>query len=323
MFINNKYPPINICYLFRFSDIINYEIIGGNAMNFKIKCFLQTVFSNIPKGEIVNYWFQKYVTKSFPISDQAFQIKLNNNIKHFENFKKYVNKNPKDSSYYEFGAGWDLASPIFFSSCCFKELYVIDIRKLINSELIQHTVSKIFPAAKLTYATEKTLQDLRIHYNAPMDARNTSYQDQSMDLIISTATLEHIPRNDILAILKESHRLLKPNGIFSSVIDYKDHWSYFDKSITPYNYLKYSKVEWEKYNPSLHYQNRLRHRDYLSMFEQAGFEILEINPCIPENGLDMLGTINIHDDFKHFSIDELVIGSSEIVVRKHNVSNPN
>lgn len=285
-------------------------------MNFKYKSYLQTLFSNMPKGEVVNYWFQKNITKSLPVKDHSFQEKLNDNAKHLEHFKKYVNQDPKESTYYEFGAGWDLIAPTYFSSCGFKELHVIDIRKLIFPELIQHTLNKIFPDSQMKDVDKKMLERFRIYYNAPMDARNTTYDNQSMDFIISNVTFEHIPKKDILPILKECHRLLKPSGIFSSRIDYNDHWSGHDKSITPYNYMRYSEKEWRKYSPSLHYQNRLRHIDYMTMYEQAGFEILEVKTKIPADGMNKLKTVPLHDDFKHYTLDELAIGGSEIVAKR-------
>ena len=61
----------------------------------------------------------------------------------------------------------------------------------------------------------------------------------------------------------------------SCVIDYLDHYSYFDKKISAYNYLQYSDATWALFNPALHYQNRLRHRDYLDLFYAAGFEVVE------------------------------------------------
>jgi hypothetical protein len=39
--------------------------------------------------------------------------------------------------------------------------------------------------------------------------------------------------------------------------------------------LKYSDVEWRPYNSGSQYVNRLRHSDYLRLFQQAGFNILE------------------------------------------------
>ena len=47
---------------------------------------------------------------------------------------------------------------------------------------------------------------LRIDYNAPLDAKNTGIQSNSIDFIISNATMEHIPQKDLPDIIKECYR---------------------------------------------------------------------------------------------------------------------
>src|SRR5207253_9552486 len=54
-----------------------------------------------------------------------------------------------------------------------------------------------------------------IEYRAPCDARRTALGDGSVDYITSTNTLEHIPADDLPAILRECHRLLTPGGFLS------------------------------------------------------------------------------------------------------------
>jgi SAM-dependent methyltransferase len=120
--------------------------------------------------------------------------------------------------------------------------------------------------------------------------------------------------------LKETHRLLKPGGILSMRIDYKDHWSYFDNSIGPYNFLVYSKKKWKRYNPSLHYQNRMRHSDYLRIIKEVGFTLVKEDLDIPSIQLERrLRQLKIHSDFKSYSFDDLKILSSELVLIKESV----
>jgi hypothetical protein len=40
--------------------------------------------------------------------------------------------------------------------------------------------------------------------------------------------------------------------------------------------LKFTELEWKKYNNSYLFQNRLRHQDYKKVFSEMGFEILEV-----------------------------------------------
>jgi len=133
----------------------------------------------------------------------------------------------------------------------------------------------------------------------------------------STNTLEHIPKKDILLILKESYRILNKGGILSVIIDYEDHWSFRDKNISVYNFLKYSSSEWKRYNPSLHYQNRMRHSDYLSLISQTDFKIVKNLPRYP-NEIDKktLKTLDIAEEYKKYDLDDLSIKGSEIVLMK-------
>jgi hypothetical protein len=55
----------------------------------------------------------------------------------------------------------------------------------------------------------------------------------------------------------------------------KDHYSYGDTSISPFNFLKFGDRAWGLVNSSLHYQNRLRRSDYLRLVEGAGLTIVD------------------------------------------------
>ncbi|MDQ3021682.1 MAG: class I SAM-dependent methyltransferase [Bacteroidota bacterium] len=304
-------------------------------MNFIYKAYIQKLFSTLPKGEKLNYVFQKYVTKSLPILDSDFVIKLEAAKSHFNNFKKYgSSKNPEDCTYYEFGAGYDMLIPLSMSILGFKKLICIDIRELIFPELIKDSINRlrkfkdklgkeISLSENIPSITGKNYKDIlkkffRIEYMAPLDARNTHIEKNSIDFILSNATMEHIPENDISPIMKECYRILTKNGIMSNVIDYRDHWSFFDSSISVYNYLKFSDNKWLKLNPSIMYQNRMRHKDYIKIIKDTGFEILEETANKPnEKELDELKNIRLDKDFSNnYSKEELSIKSSILVIKK-------
>lgn len=306
-------------------------------MNFKVKAKLQNLFSVLPKGENINYFFQKHVTKSLPISDEDFVNKLKTVKLHFDNYVKYSDRNDlKGSRYYEFGSGYDLVIPIGIRALGFEQLTCIDIRELVFPELINNTIIRfnemagkisdefsLFEHIPNVYGSNyKNVlsENFNINYKAPIDARDTGIESNSIDFILSNATLEHIPEVHIGDILKECFRILKPGGIMSNAIDYRDHWSFFDSSISVYNFLQFPENEWKKLNPSLMYQNRMRHKDHIRKIQNAGFDIIsEKKDLSNDSEIEILKTIKLNDHFrKNYTFEEVAVKSSMIILRKIN-----
>lgn len=300
-------------------------------MNFIYKCFLQQVFSRIPYGERLNYVFQKNVTRTLPISDEKFLATVNSAFDHYLKFREHNSLKNLTHKYYEFGAGWDLTTPITMGLLGF-EVSCIDIRRLATDELVNDTIKKFLKnRASLPFISSGCLGDdnkkrysvndlqklVKVNYSAPADARKTNFESESFDFIVSSDTLQHIPPQDLFLILLECHRILRRGGVFSITIDYQDHWSYFDKAISIYNFLKFSEKEWGRYNPPLHYQNRLRHKDYVDMINRTNFEIVQEFPFLAsDNQMQLLEAITIDDKFKKYSLRDLSITGSMIVLRK-------
>jgi SAM-dependent methyltransferase len=298
-------------------------------MDFKTKCLLQWLFSAIPNGENLNYLLQSYAFKSIPISNELFLQKVGTMYGHYKRFCDHQSLEVNTHRYYEFGAGWELTEPITMGLLGY-EVSCIDIRRLVKNRLLRDTITKImhlsdqlpFPIASVDYEPSRNpLSFLREKYTfsyiAPADARKTPFASNYFDFASSSVTFEHIPVADISLILDETYRILKPGGVFTVLIDYQDHWSYFDQSITAYNYLRFSDDEWKKYNPSLHYQNRLRHRDYLDIIKSSSFRVVEDNPIYPsEDDIRVLKSMNLHEKFKDYTLDELGIRASQIVLKK-------
>jgi SAM-dependent methyltransferase len=98
---------------------------------------------------------------------------------------------------------------------------------------------------------------------------------ESVDLIISYAVLEY-PHPDLITdILKEFRRTLRPGGVISHWIDLRDEYAYFDKKITPFNFLRFSRRSWRLIDNPLISNNRLRISDFRRAMGQAGFRIVD------------------------------------------------
>ena len=217
------------------------------------------------------YFIQKNITK-------RSRITTLNVSPIWEAHKKVLEKYGATDSVFEFGVGKSLAQNLFLSNVVDKQL-VVDLNPMIDFELVETArrilSEKVSLKSDIKIKNVKDLDNFGIQYCAPYDASETTLDDQSLDACISTFTLEHIPKKSIENIFKELHRKLKETGIVSAKIDYSDHYAHTDSKIPLLNYLRYDADEWKKYNHNCHYQNRLRHYDYIRIFESLGFSVVE------------------------------------------------
>lgn len=294
-------------------------------MDFRIKCFVQTIFSLLPNGEHLNYLAQKYVTKKLPPSQGTYVHQYGQALNHHKIFSAY--KSSEDSVVYEIGCGWHLAMALAFSTFGYASIKALDVTNHVRAELINTILQYFKEDGKFgkdhlvifdsDNIKQKIYDAYRIDLLIPGDSAHTGLEDQSVDFIYSQAVFEHISPELLPAIMKECHRVLKDDGVISFCIDYKDHYSSFDKSITPYNFMRYSEKAWKKYNPPMHYVNRLRHIDFIRIFQQAGFDIVEETVFRPDDWEKQLMALPISKEFsERYTLDELSIVSAKLVLRK-------
>jgi hypothetical protein len=234
----------------------------------KFKSFIFDIIDFLSLYKLL-YHLQKYITRHSRV-----EIKQLNRswLIHKESLSKF-----ESSIVIEFGAGKSLAQNIFLSPYGYSQT-VVDLFPMIDLSMVRDAANQISKITNQQVYPIELISDLKknynIHYLAPFDLCKSNFHADSFDACISTATLEHIPRDSIIDIFKELQRIIVHNGIISAVIDYSDHYAYTDNSISKLNFLKFSENEFCKYNHKSHYQNRLRHDDYEDIFESLGFEIL-------------------------------------------------
>jgi SAM-dependent methyltransferase len=232
--------------------------------------------------------------------------------------------------FYEFGAGWHLLSPLLFWCQGVERQILVDIHPLARATVVNQTITAIQAASERlqlkrmprVLLRSSTLRDdlekqYGIEYRAPCDARATGFPEESIDCITTTSTLEHIPRADLEDILAECARILAPGGVASMIIDYKDHYSLCDSRISSSNFLHYSNRHWSLYNPPLHYQNRLRHSDYLNLALTAGFSIIEARTvAAKEIELSEFRALKLARRFSAYDLHDVTTRESQLILRK-------
>src|SRR6267143_270981 len=288
-------------------------------MKWIVKALTQKCLSALPRGEYVNYQLQKYVTRSIPVSDQVFRHKVEIAIEQIRRFAQYSKSSKTtESRILEFGAGWVLIGPLVILALGFRNQITIDIVRHTRLELIWDTIRRMRAmkgdlermagsgfALNLDFFEGtsdpmlQTLEGLGLSYRAPLDIRNTGFEEDSFDLIINTSTLEHIPFQDVVRLSHECRRILCPGGILSCAIDLSDHYAHFDPSISIYNFMKFSDSTWRIFNSRIQFQNRLRVGDYIRIFRDAGFGILELKKYAgSERDISMLGHIRLNHKYR-------------------------
>ena len=221
------------------------------------------------------FFIQKKITKraysSLGVMLYAYKL-------HYNSLKKY-----KSKKIFEFGAGKSLEQNIYLTFKFNNRINqtVIDIDKMIDFNLLNFAKNQLQKKIKLSFKTKniRNLEDLKnilnIKYYAPINIIDLN-EKEKFDAIISTNVIEHISKKHFEIILEKLRKIVKNDGILSFLVDYSDHYSHTDKNISSTNFLKYSEVEFKKYNTPLLFQNRLRHYDYIDIFKNKKFKILKI-----------------------------------------------
>ena len=291
-------------------------------MRWLAKAAVQKGMGALPQGERLNYVFQRRVLHSLPAGDGALRQKFSRAVQHLRAYEEHGAGVPAAAAtFYEFGAGWDLAIPLAYGLLGVGKQVLVDIRPSARVELVNDSLAsferlhgeleeiagrELRPPGGPISRLEELEERFGIRYLAPCDARGTGLPAESIDFVSSTDTCEHIPGAELAEIFRECHRLLRPGGAFSCRIDLQDHYAYFDRSLSKYNFLRYSDRAWSLVNSPLHHQNRLRSPDYLQLVRDADFELVVERPSGPSNkGRLELRSLPLAERFRAYSEDDL------------------
>lgn len=135
--------------------------------------------------------------------------------------------------------------------------------------------------------------------------------DSSCDIVFSQAVLEHVPRAEFAATLVEIHRILKPGGISTHQVDFRDHLG------GGLNNLRFSENLWEApwfARRSGFYTNRLRLSEMTEMMQGAGFTVELEKPRRSE--VPPMPRARLAPMFQGLSDDDLATWEAFIMLRK-------
>jgi len=293
----------------------------------KQKAIVQKTISYLPLSHKINYIFQKYVTKGVNLSNEYFYDRLGHARDHIKSFQKYADKSIP-ATCLELGTGWYPIVPISFFLVGADMIYSVDISLLTSKERLQTTFQKFIECNKAgqlknyidylpdrfgiitniladfdKFTLDEVLQKLNITYLIE-DARKLSLPDNSIDLVNSNNTFEHIYPDILIPVLKEFRRIVsKQTGVMSHFIDMSDHFAHFDKSINIYNFLQFSDKQWKWIDNSIQPQSRIRIYDYKKIYSDLSIPISD--ESFRAGNLNELKSIPLAGKFANKPLDEI------------------
>jgi SAM-dependent methyltransferase len=205
-------------------------------------------------------------------------------------------RSPRGADFMEVGTGWRLNTPLACWLCGARRILTMDLNPYLRFSLIKEDLRFLQQhheemRAQLFSEYDDLLDESRwqqlveyrpttleaflafcgITYRSPADARHTDCHPCSIDFHLSCNVFEHIPQEDLRAILKEANRVTKPTGLLLHLVDHTDHFSHADARLSAIHFLQFSDAEWKRYAGDRYaYVNRLREDDYISLFEDCG-----------------------------------------------------
>ena len=281
-------------------------------MDWRLKCVAFHVLDKLPFGLSLYKALQRHVTGRY--FQRIGEAKLATPGIHLRPFGAL----PQGAVALEFGAGRNLLTPLLFSHAGAGRVYAFDLIQLATVEQVNDMIAQLRELVPGEWPAIGSLDDLercyRIDDRAPGDVRATGLPDRSIDFFYSTGTMEHIPEEELRAILIECIRIAAPGARFSFLIGYHDHYGDFDAGITRWNFYRYSDAQWTKYNPPNHYQNRLRHSEYARLFTEVGLDILEEERVILEWAEAEFEKVPLAGRFAHYPREDLITVSGRFLL---------
>lgn len=293
-------------------------------MNWKLKANVLAVLSRVPGGASVYHGLQRLLgTNRLDVEESLAQVL------EIPEMIREAGGDPCRGCYLEVGTGWRPFLPFVLSLIGAERILTFDINPWLNYayaletyralgsqlEMIAQRLSLPLPRLQERYRAAADATDLagllrafRVEYRCPADAAQTGLADASVDFVVSSNVLEHVPPDVIRRIHREAFRVLRPNGLAVHRFNPGDHSSLADPSVTAVNFLRYSPRQWHWWGGSgLGYHNRLRCPQHRRLLEEADFAVVTDRVRVDAPSLEGLsdGRLAVHPDFRDFSAEEL------------------
>jgi SAM-dependent methyltransferase len=272
---------------------------------------------------------QRHVTRSITVEPQGVRQKVEVGLMYLDRMEaaglpSLLTAGP----ILDYGAGAFLGLPLLYARLGAKAQIAVDIVRSALAPIVFEVVREMnridlgARAARLLpdpvgATLDDYLETLGIRYVAPIGLP-LPLASESMASALCTQVLYYPARDGVWKIFAEIARVLRPGGMFvASTHLYDPYWS-FDRSLSRFNFLRYSKRTWERwFNSALMGCNRLRASDYRDLLRDLPFELIvwEATPPTADD-LKELDRIKVHPEFAGYGRTDLASPELFFVLRK-------
>jgi len=219
----------------------------------------------------------------------------------------------------EIGPGDSLFSMVYSRKYTKEKFYFLDVGSFANKNIslylnLQKKLEKSNYFSLKLKKPYKNFDQLLEFYNSEYLINGIEsmkkLKNSSVDYIFSHSVLEHVRKYELNDFIKEMYRILKPNGVISHNINYKDH---LNESL---NNLRFSEKLWESdlFASSGFYTNRIPAVVMHEYFRKNGFSIIKENfgkwDTLP------IKRSALSKEFKDFTDEELMRCTSNFFAMK-------
>lgn len=134
----------------------------------------------------------------------------------------------------------------------------------------------------------------------------------SFQLVVSAGVLEHVKREAVPVLLRETLRVLKPGGWALHSIDTQDHLSHYDSTVSKKMYLTFSEPTWRYlFENKVQYINRLQRGEWLELFKSGGFELVD-----EDSWQVKIGQLKLAERYAHMDTRDLECGVLRVLLKR-------
>jgi SAM-dependent methyltransferase len=218
----------------------------------------------------------------------------------------------------ELGPGNGLLTALFAKALGAEWTWLVDAQELASDDVgLFSRAAEVLSAAGLPVpelpplpSMTEALQRLNASYLTQGLASMRTIPDGTVDFLFSNAVLEHVRLREFAETCKEMRRILKPTGVASHQIDFRDHLQ------NGLNNLRFSSRVWESdfMVRSGFYTNRLTLPAMDKMFREAGLSVeLRTVECWP-HGLPTPQS-SMAAPFRDLPEQEMMVQSAHVLLR--------